>query len=298
MFNSNDPAIDQMPAGSTNSAAQATRQRQAVLGQRPRYLSASPASPPGDSGRLPAATPGEPANPVQQGHLWMPLRGAMQAFNNPGVNAAYTRRFQHTLSWRSQSDLDAFGKDAGKQIGDYGYEHNLSLYYRSELLSNSTRPACSDSAYTYFWAKWDTAVSRWNAVKYGWNFPAESAPYWDWDDDLDSCQKLDFSVGVGYPTLLKPGISYSYWIAALPGTSSSVYELAGQKLSNDCNNIGMEPGSSCMGLADRREFTGTEYVVRERQAWRVPSCVDWVRFAADSDQKAKENGTAGCPLNS
>jgi hypothetical protein len=149
-----------------------------------------------------------------------------------------------------------------------------------------------DNPYKEFWAAWKGGA-KWNAVRVGWNFPGESAPYWDWDDATDSCQKLDFTLGVGYPRKLRASRVYTYWIAAERGTkSSSDYDLGAQKLSNDCNNVGLDPGSSCMGLNASRAGSGTEPLVGTSRRWRVPSCARWER---ERTPITYPNGRSPCP---
>jgi hypothetical protein len=58
--------------------------------------------------------------------------------------------------------------------------------------------------------RWTVDRVQVDAVKYGWTFPSDSAAYWDWDDTTDSCQKLDFSVGVAYPKKLSAGVTYYF----------------------------------------------------------------------------------------
>jgi hypothetical protein len=132
----------------------------------------------------------------------------------------------------------------------------------------------------------------------GWTFPSSSVPYWDWDDTTDSCQKLDFSIGVGYPKKLSAGVQYYFWIAAEKGAnSSSPYGMDAQKLSNDCNDcndVGMDPGSSCMGLNYDRYGSDTQRLVNKDRGWRVPSCADWVR---GGEPTYRSNGTYDCPAN-
>ncbi|MFI5689774.1 hypothetical protein [Streptomyces sp. NPDC051636] len=102
--------------------------------------------------------------------------------------------------------------------------------------------------------------------------------------------------GVGYPKKLTAGVTYNFWVHAENGAkSASPYGLAGQKLSNDCNDAGMDPGSSCMGLNYTRAGSATELMVNSRPGWTVPSCAEWVRGGSPT---ASSNGTGTCPANS
>lgn len=283
VFDSDASTVDRLSAGTLEKAAEATRARETLLGRRVAMEAAVEESQKETS----APDQDQATAPANIGMAWAPVSVKMQAYNNPyEAPTDKPRHFRHYLRWYSSSDLAAFGDD-------FGYEHNLSLY-NYDLVDIAPRPYCADSAYTQFWAGWSTGF-KWNAVKYGWTFPSSSVPYWDWDDTTDSCQKLDFSVGVGYPKKLSAGVTYYFWIAADKGAkSSSVYGLNGQKLSNDCNNMGMDPGSSCMGLNFHRPGSDTELMVNESRNWRVPSCADWVR---GSSPTYKSNGTYDCPAN-
>ncbi|MGW3729616.1 hypothetical protein [Streptomyces sp. NPDC000851] len=293
VFDSDAATVEQLPLGTLEKAADATRDRETLLGRRAAMLAAVEASrqqPAAEqqttaSGEEPAPSAEEPTAPANIGKAWAPVSVEMQAYRYSA--SAKPRHFRHYMRWNSTTDLAAFGDD-------FGYEHNLSLY-NDDLVDIFPRPYCADSAYTEFWAAWSTGF-KWNAVDYGWNFPSSSVAYWDWDDTTDSCQKLDFSVGVGYPKKLTAGVTYNFWIHAEKGAkTSSPYALAGQKLSNDCNDAGMDPGSSCMGLNYTRPGSDTELMVNSSRNWHVPSCAEWVRGGSPT---ARANGTLGCPANS
>lgn len=281
VFDSDAASVDRLPAGTLEKAAEATRDRETLLGRRVAVKAATEEN----QQSTPTSDPSQdqPTTSANISNTWAPWYGTMQAFRSS--TSDMPRRFRHYLKWYSSSDLAAFGDD-------FGYEHNLSLY--NTTLPDNDRPNCPGSAYTDFWAAWSTGF-KWNAVKYGWNFPSSAAAYWDWDDVTDSCQKLDFSVGVGYPKKLSAGVTYYFWIGAEKGTqSSSPYDLGAQKLSNDCNDLFMDPGSSCMGLNFTRYGSDTEPLVGKQRGWRVPSCADWVRGGSPT---YKSNGTYDCPAN-
>lgn len=285
VFDSAAPDVDRLPKGLMATAARSTRARQATLAER------GVAVPNPHLAPVSRVGPGKAA-PRSKQYAWSPLQGQMQSWDTERPpESDYPRKFQHNLVWWSRYDLDDFGDD-------FGYEHNMSLY-NEEDISDWTRPYCNpfdwNQPYQDFWAAWDIWSFKWNAVKWGSNVPGEAAPYWDWDDTTDSCQKLDFTIGIGYPRKLHPQVGYSVWIHALRGDqSSSPYDLGAQKLSNDCNDLGMDPGSSCMGLNADRPGSGTEILVNKSRGWRVSGCANWnpnlapVRLA---------NGEGGCPAN-
>lgn len=288
-FDSDSESVDRLPLGTLEQAADATRAREALLGRSDAMKAAAEESredAPSSPSSSPSSSSVEPTTSANISNAWAPWYGTMRAYNNPYESPTdMPRKFRHYLRWYSASDIAAFGDD-------FAYEHNMSLYNTD--LWDLTRPYCADSAYTEFWAGWSTGF-KWNAVKYGWNFPSAAAAYWDWDDTTDSCQKLDFSVGIGYPKKLTAGVAYNFWIAAEKGNkSSSPYDLGAQKISNDCNDLGMEPGSSCTGLNYDRPGSGTEPLVGKSRGWRVPSCADWVRGGSPT---YKANGTYDCPAN-
>lgn len=279
VFDSASPSVDELPAGLMAQAARDTRAKQAVLARQ------------GVPTPNPHLAPGD-LEPLAKQHPWSPLQGQMQAWDTElPPESDYPRKFRHNLTWASQDDLDAFGDD-------FGYEHNMSLY-NEEDISDWTRPYCHpfdwNEPYENFWAAWDPWAFKWNAVKWGGNVPGEAVPYWDWDDTTDSCQKLDFTIGIGYPRNLRPQVGYSVWIHALRGDQSSTpYDLGAQKLSNDCNNLGMDPGSSCMGLNADRPGSGTEILVNKSRSWTVPGCANW---NPNRDPVRLANGEGGCPPN-
>ncbi|HWM35989.1 MAG TPA: hypothetical protein VNS49_02575, partial [Streptomyces sp.] len=267
-----------------SDAAKETRTRQAELAKQgikapdPQLKATKPES--------------EAPRVLKKKYAWSPIQGQAQAWDTElPPESDFPRKFRHNLLWFSQEDINDFGDD-------YGYEHNMSLY--NEDISDWTRPYCNpfDSPYSDFWAAWDEGIIgnwKWNAVKWGGNVPGEAAPYWDWDDVTDSCQKLDFSIGIGYPMKLKPKVGYSVWIHAKRGDqSSSPYDLGAQKLSNDCNNLGMDPGSSCMGLNFDRPGTGTEILVNKDRKWTVSGCANW---NPNLEPVRLKNGEGGCPPN-
>ncbi|MEV0636990.1 hypothetical protein AB0I77_18925 [Streptomyces sp. NPDC050619] len=293
-FASDTSMIDQLPKGTLTAATKATRAREAELAKagvpapEPKRDSLSTQRPKADgSGDGDVST-------LSKVHPWSPIGATMQAWVYPDgpQDDDYPNTFYHQFQWNDRADLDAFGDD-------FGYEHNVSLYNEDDI-SGWTRPYCApwDSIvydeYENFWAAWDVWAFKWNAVSYGWDIPGEAAPYWDWDDVTDPCNKIDFSVGIGYPQELSPDTAYSFWIYAMDGDQdSSPMEMGAQKLSNDCNNLGMDPGSSCMGLNANREGSGTELIVNKSREWTVPGCVGWY----DGNPSYTRNGELFCPAN-
>ncbi|MFI8998986.1 hypothetical protein [Streptomyces sp. NPDC053542] len=292
-FASDTRKIDQLPKGTLADATRATRERTAELARQgvpvPDPKRGSRGADRAERGQ------GEPAAAAAgKEFAWSPVYAAMQAWHYSGGPEDQPKTFNHQMEWGSASDIEAFGQD-------FGYEHNVSLYNEDDIAGRPwTRPGCApwDSAvadeYQNFWAAWDIWAFKWNAVSYGWNIPGEAAPYWDWDDVTDECSKLDFTMGIGYPMELKPNVEYGAWIYAEDGDQDfSVFDMGGQKLSNDCNNLGMDPGSSCMGLNDNRPGTGTELIVNKTRGWTVPGCIGWF----DGTPFRSKNGEGGCPAN-
>jgi len=260
VFPADSDTVNLLAPGTTLRAAEATRLRESQLGRREAVLRAARrlAEPPPDTGVAPDIE-----------HPWSPLSGTLRANDSIDI-PDFPRTFLHRYRWESHSDLALFGDD-------FGYEHNLSTYNYNLPGPPEHRPSCPRGAYSNFWAGWADGY-KWNSVRAGWNYPAESAPYWDWNDATDSCQKLDFTIGIGYPPRLEPTIEYFHWIAAPAGTEdSSEFDLSAQKLSNDCNDLGREPNSWCMGLEFNRPGSGSEPLIGASRAWRVPGCFEWTR---------------------
>lgn len=245
---SGSPDINRLPLGLLTEAARATRDRQVRLAAH---------GVPIPNPHLDQVVVSDTPRVLAKEKSWSPVQGEMQAWELPNGDRV---KFRHTMIWGSQTDIDAFGDD-------FGYEHNMSLYNYGR--TNSTRPLCNPSSQDDFWAAW-------KSVSWGANTGGEAAPYMDWDDFTDSCQKFDFTIGIGYPTKLQPQRTYELWVEAQRGTqSSSPYELVGQKVSNDCNDQGRAPDSACMGLDYQREGSGTEQYVNKNRGWTVPACAIW-----------------------
>ncbi|WP_461144488.1 hypothetical protein [Salinifilum aidingensis] len=283
-FDSQSSAVNQLPQHTLKQASQATRDRRASLtGQGVAVADPQRNAEP--------VAPGPQAPPKE--YRWSPIQGQMQTWDTEsGPEPEHPRKFRYNMTWASQADINAFGDD-------FGLEHGATLY-NTEDISDWTRPYCNpfdfNEPYNNFWAAWDSGF-KWNAVEWGTNVPGEAAPYWDWDDATDSCQELGFQIGVGYPTNLQPRQGYSMWIHASRGDqSNSEFTLNTQKISNDCNDVGLDPGSSCMGLNYNRPGSGTEDLVtlEDQQGWTVPGCVNW---NPTRQPTRLDNGQASCPAN-
>lgn len=295
-FASDSGKVDDLPQGTLAAASKATREREARLVKQgvrvpdPKWKATPGASAPS------SASPKSPKSPGKE-FPWSPVSVGMDAWYYPEgpQDDDYPNTFNHKMVWSSSGDIDAFGDD-------FGYEHGLALYNEEDISGRPwTRPACApwdsivSDEYQNFWAAWDIWSFKWNAVSYGWNIPGEAAPYWDWDDVTDECSKLEFTVGIGYPRKLDPNVEYGFWIYAMDGDQeSSPFYMGGQRLSNDCNDMGLDPGSSCMGLNDERPGADTQLFVNRTRDWRVPGCIEWY----DGGPPVRsENGEGDCPAS-
>ncbi|MGL5857076.1 MAG: hypothetical protein ACRC35_01470 [Angustibacter sp.] len=68
-------------------------------------------------------------------------------------------------------------------------------------------------------------------------------------------------------------------------------------VSNDCNNVGADPNTNCMGLKTDRDppsgVEGSQLLFNRDREWTVPACF----WNADGLQEPIRyaNGTSGCP---
>lgn len=153
---------------------------------------------------------------------------------------------------------------------DWGMEFDYNLY-NDDLPGGNTRPACPFGNDRQFWGargtnsgdevrSWEVWVGGSTTVSAGtWG------AYFDGNDASDDCSSLGLSVGVGYPRNLNDGLTgpdagvirvYTTVVADRGAKVSSVQSASYQATSNDCNNVGVEPNSNCMGLNVNRAFPG------------------------------------------
>jgi hypothetical protein len=202
----------------------------------------------------PAAGTGEDptVTSASTNNLWAPADGTFRAVN---ATTGFPRRMVHRYEWNSRVGRNSYD--------DFAYEHDLKLYDYGE---DGVRPFCSNDD---FWAV------RSYGVMMSTNMPEESGPYFD-TSVSDSCEEMDFTWGIFRPGELDPYIYYKTVIGAAKGyRSSSIFELQGQKLSNDCQFLPDSP--DCIGLNTGREGVDYQLYVNDSRGWRAPGCYSWLR---------------------
>lgn len=143
---------------------------------------------------------------------------------------------------------------------DWGIEIDLSLY--NDGLTGSTRPLCNgedvDSA---FWAsRKSNGFEFWSVEQSGTNLAA-AEPYLDYEDTLDSCNRMSMAIGMGKPRKLPqqtPGSNYwfvhSKIIAGKGSQPSSRISGGYQAVDDLC--VGIPANTHCMGLNTAKKFPG------------------------------------------
>lgn len=151
---------------------------------------------------------------------------------------------------------------------DWGME--IDVYLKNDELSG-TRPNCADGYLDQFWAakfdlpgeqsisSWEISTSEGEPISLGGS-AGHAEAYFDWEDASDSCSEQSFTIGIGNPhgmatvqSGLAWGVNTTIWTAR--GTASSS-PMGGyyQAVSNDCNDLGIDADTTCMGLNTWRTF--------------------------------------------
>lgn len=152
-----------------------------------------------------------------------------------------------------------------------------------------SRPNCNPatSFRNQFWA----ARSASNSAPFtGWTVeyialgqsvtPASIGAYADGDDLFDECGNQSMSIGIGHPNNISGAGGGFYDIATsiyTPLGTQTISPVSGsiQAVSNDCNNIGSSPASSCMGLNYQRDLPGqdeSQIILNLSRGWVLPKC--------------------------
>lgn len=163
---------------------------------------------------------------------------------------------------------------------DWGMENDLMQHTSHKTAG--TRPACLPTNFReLFWSS--------KAGNIAWDFydPQGGSlsgvgAYFDWDDLTDGCGEQSITVGIGYPQNLPAGDSgvtelMTRVVGEVGVESSTKFSAYAQAVSNDCNDLGQEPGSACMGLNTERSFPASggqqsQIVVNRNREWTLPGC--------------------------
>lgn len=162
---------------------------------------------------------------------------------------------------------------------DWGYEADFKQYNETDTMPG-IRPACLNTSNDrLFWAARGSSPE---IAGYYTDIPSVARPYFDGNDALDNCSNLDLSMGIGRPALLpavsNPNVYFSFTLWAYRGTKiSNIFSLKQQRISNDCNDIGAEENSDCMGLNDQRPGSGSEVPIdKDFDRQQVPFCAEYL----------------------
>lgn len=134
---------------------------------------------------------------------------------------------------------------------DFGLELGATLYNTD--LSGAIRPLCGldggDSDTDFYFTTFDDALGSEGGLTGWWSGPADAYPYVDNEITSDSCQENSLEIGIGDPHALTFDTEYHFWIDLPYGTQARSEVSASMSIkTNDCNDLGMDPASSCMGL--------------------------------------------------
>ena len=175
--------------------------------------------------------------------------------------------------------------DPDRVPDDWGIELDYSMFNASEE-GRGLRPVCASttSESNYFAARkrgpgrqvisWEISLLQGNNT----NTAEDWGAYFDGNDALDSCGKLGFSIGIGYPKKVNDGVSpgadiriHTLVIADKGRVMQSEQQVKYQAVSNDCTvsvwgiNVGPTPNSDCMGLNLKRPLPASLEGVRDRE---------------------------------
>ena len=183
--------------------------------------------------------------------------------------------------------------DFGLEIGDKQVNKNL--------LPGSRPDTCVDPSFnTGYWAKRAAfnGFTSWT-IMIPSNNPNTYRSYPDTENTFDSCNEMELAVGIGYPNRLT---SYGTEFRIFTEVRSPRGNDAGtdvnstlQSPSNDCNNIGREPNTTCMGLNVTRGYGATR-LLREGTNKPFPGSWHWAYSTSAAEwerQKCASYGAIG-----
>lgn len=234
---------------------------------------------------LPAFTPDAPVNfpvaastpasraSVVSSPAWAPDTVQIEAYEASGL-----ANFRTNINWSYSNHSPILIEE------DWSFEYDLSLY---NYQLSGTRPNCPTpnndsrfwasrfgtllgiSQYVKSWSVWVNGTALNGSDDYG--------VYLDYNDWTDSCGRLGFAFGVGFPQNLPHKTNMSVLMTTSRGMwSSSVYGAQLQLESNDCLGT---PDTNCIGLEGGRVPAWTNVVdfsvVNPSAGWRLPGCLNF-----------------------
>ena len=171
---------------------------------------------------------------------------------------------RHDLVW------DEDGETINSIPGAYGLEignklNNASIPYSPPF---NRRPYCTYSRSDHeFWARRVSGnqVHSWGVLIYGQTAEQIDA-YWDHNDSNDSCNDMEFSIGIGSPYKVfdspsNPLLHVYTEIRAPRGTMAwSDTDSTLQTPEDNCSALGLPKGTHCMGLDQENSYGSAQFL--------------------------------------
>jgi len=241
----------------------------------------------------PASGPREPsAGALAPQDLPSHFPSAMTILAYYGIVPPGTERsvFEYQVRWSS-----ALGHTPQQNPDDFGLELGATQY-NDAIVSSTPRPFCPVGAESAFWSR----VYQIGTYTWGGNVPAAAGPYTDSNIDSDPCSENSVEVGIGYPRQLQADVAYYLFVVLPTGTQGeSPFGASASLKSNDCNDVGIDPNTDCMGLNTERDppagLEESQLYVSRGRSLPVPGCAG-MRDGWDAPLRLP-NGVGDCPFN-
>ncbi len=198
--------------------------------------------------------------------------------------------FEYQVRWSS-----ALGHTPQDVPDDFGLELGATQF-NDEIVSSTPRPFCPVEAESAFWSR----IYQIGTYTWGGNVPAAAGAYADSNIAGDACGVNSVEVGIGYPRQLQADVAYYLFVVLPTGTQGeSEFGASASLKSNDCNDVGLEPDTDCMGLDANRDppggLDGAALYVNQDRGFLLPGCAG-MRGGWDAPLRLP-NGVGDCPFN-
>jgi hypothetical protein len=189
------------------------------------------------------------------------------------------------ITW-SEWGRGTSGRAAALNPDDRGLEMEISLWNSG---NTGTRPFCLPAdANNRFWfgalpgqpaiVSWTLSTPSLSLDPEFWGAYVDSATY------FDSCERQALGIGIGYPQDPPDWNNdggFKTTIYGNPGTEvgGSPFSAGYQSVSNDCNDLGEEPSTDCMGLNENAAmpngWSKNSPTVSRARNWLMPNCISY-----------------------
>ncbi|WP_447644834.1 hypothetical protein [Nocardioides zeae] len=158
-------------------------------------------------------------------------------------------------------------------------EIGITLYNKS---LSGTRPACGHtgnrSDYNFYLPAAST-LSGSGGGFWGGNWPLTGEVYFDWNLASDPCGQNSVEFGIGRPAELLDNVRY-LMVVQFGDRGLEPWSVFGASVSlksNDCDDLGREAHTDCMGLNIFRDppVQGAAILVNKNRGWTMPGTVDY-----------------------